>query len=192
MIITISGVPGSGKTSVAKIIAKRLGMNFYSMGGLRGKMALERGITIDELNKIGETDKTTDASVDDYQRELGIKEDNFVIEGRLSWHFIPHSVKIFLSCDPKEAARRIFSARQKSSEGRGDEPLYASAEDAEKEIKKRTASDVLRYEKYYGVDYRDPSHYDMAIDTTAMTGPEETAETILARLPHLDGTPVLA
>lgn len=183
MIITISGVPGSGKTSVAKILAERLGMKFYSVGGLRGKMAMERGITIDELNKIGETDKTTDTSVDDYQRELGTKEDHFVIEGRLSWHFIPHSFKIFLDCDPKEAARRIFSARQKTSEERGDEPLYASAEETERDIAARMASDDLRYEKHYGIDYRDPSHYDVTVDTTAMSGPEETAEAILARLP---------
>lgn len=183
MIITISGVPGSGKTSVAKILAEKLGMKFYSMGSLRGKMALERGMTIDELNAIGETDKTTDTSVDDYQRELGTKEDNFIIEGRLSWHFIPRSTKIFLACDPKEAAQRIFTARKRSSEGREDEPVYATPEDAAREIEKRTASDVLRYEKYYGVDYRDPSHYDIVIDTTNKQSAQETAEEILSRLP---------
>ncbi|MBU0540313.1 AAA family ATPase, partial [Patescibacteria group bacterium] len=67
MIITISGVPGSGKTTVAKILAERLGMKFYSMGDLRGKMATERGLTIDELNKLGETEAFTDNDVDTYQ-----------------------------------------------------------------------------------------------------------------------------
>ena len=94
MIISISGVPGSGKTSVGKLIAEQKGWPFYSIGGLRGKMALDRGITLDELNRLGETDPTTDTSVDDYARELGKKEDNFVIEGRLSWYFIPHAFKI--------------------------------------------------------------------------------------------------
>jgi len=184
MILSISGVPGSGKTSVAKILAKRLGVTFYSIGGLRGKMALERGMTIDELNKIGEIDATTDTPVDDYQRELGKTEDNFVIEGRLSWHFIPHSYKIFLQCELREAARRIYLARHlKGSEERSDEPLSASVKDAEHDISARMASDDLRYKKYYGVNYRDPSQYDLILDTTAMHSAEETVEVILAHLP---------
>src|SRR5689334_16245543 len=100
MIISITGAPGTGKTSVGKLLAKRLGYNFYSVGDLRGKMAMERGLTIDELNKLGEKDASTDTMADDYQRELGRKEDNFIIEGRLSWHFIPHSFKVFLKCSP--------------------------------------------------------------------------------------------
>ena len=184
MILSISGVPGSGKTSVAKILAQRLGMTFHSMGGLRGKMALERGITINELNVQSETDATTDMSVDDYQRELGKKEDHFVIEGRLSWHFIPHSFKIFLDCDPREAARRIFDAKQHANDmERRDEPLDASVEDTERDIAARMASDDLRYAKYYGVNYRDLSQYDLVIDTTKMRGPEETADAILTQLP---------
>ena len=51
MIITISGKPGAGKTTVGKAVAARLGLEFYSMGDLRGKMASDRGLTIDELSK---------------------------------------------------------------------------------------------------------------------------------------------
>ena len=116
MIITISGVPGSGKTSVAKILSEKLSMPYYSMGGLRAKLDEERKISIDELNAIGEIDPTTDTSVDEYQRTLGKTTDNFIVEGRLSWHFIPHSIKIFLSCDLDEAAKRIFDARQHTND----------------------------------------------------------------------------
>ncbi|MFZ2804635.1 MAG: cytidylate kinase family protein [Patescibacteria group bacterium] len=184
MIISISGVPGSGKTSVGKILAQKLGYNFYSVGGLRGKMAEERGLSIDELNTLGEQDATTDTSVDDYQRELGTKEDNFVIEGRLSWHFIPNSFKIFLDCDAKEAARRIFEGQRASAgKERGDEQVYATVEEAQKIIEERVASDVRRYKKYYQLDYRSPEHFDLVFDTTQMQGPEETADKLLAALP---------
>ena len=64
MIITISGKPGSGKSTVAKIIAAKLGLNKYSIGDLRGKMALDRGITIDELNEVGEKEDFTDKEAD--------------------------------------------------------------------------------------------------------------------------------
>lgn len=184
MIISISGVPGSGKTSVGKLLAERLDFKFYSMGGLRGKMALERGLTIDQLNALGEKESFTDTEVDDYQRELGKNEDGFVIEGRLSWHFIPHSFKIFLDCDPAEAARRIYEARRCETE-RSDEPCYANVEEARAELDRRIASDVRRYEKYYGVDYRDPVNYDLVLDTTKMRGPEETADRIMTELKRL-------
>lgn len=178
MIISITGAPGTGKTSVGKLLAERLGYHFYSVGGLRGKMALERGMTINELNKAGETDPSTDTSVDDYQRELGKKEDNFVIEGRLSWHFIPHSFKVFLTCDTEGAARRIFEARKHETEGREDEPLYTSVTEAQKAIEDRIASDVLRYQKYYNLDYRDPSHYDLVLDTSHVQGVEAVTDSV--------------
>jgi cytidylate kinase len=182
MILSISGVPGSGKTSVAKLLAKRLGMNMYSIGDLRGKMAKERGVTIDELNAIGENDATTDTSVDDYQKELGNKEDNFVIEGRLSWHFIPHSFKIFLTCDESQAAQRIYEAKKSSKSERSDEPLYSSEQDALDAIKKRITSDKLRYKKYYDLDYQDPKNYDLVVDAGKTKSAEETADIILNHL----------
>jgi len=181
MIITISGVPGSGKTTVAKILSGKLGMPFYSMGGLRAKLAEDRKISIDELNAIGEIDPTTDTSVDEYQRELGKTKDNFIVEGRLSWHFIPHSIKIFLSCDLDEAAKRIFEAR-KNTKMREDEAMYRNAEETRRAIEERTASDVRRYALIYGVDYREPSHYDFVIDTTNLPGPEDTAAVILEKI----------
>lgn len=178
MIISISGVPGSGKTSVGKLLAERLEYHFYSVGGLRGKMALERGMTINELNKLGETDPTTDTSVDEYQRELGKKEDDFVIEGRLSWYFIPHSFKILLTCDPHTAAERIYWARQQDGEGRGDEPEYASPDVTRRHLEERTESDRKRYAKYYGLDYADASQYDVVMDTTNIQGVEAVTDVL--------------
>lgn len=182
MIISIAGTPGSGKTSAAKIVAARLGFPFYSIGALRGKMAKDRGMTIDELNALGETESFTDAEVDEYQKSLGIKEDNFVIEGRLAWLFIPHSFKVFLACDPDEAAKRVFQSRKNPKEDRSDEPLYTDPASAKSEIEKRTESDNRRYQKYYGVQYQDPSHYDLVINTTDLSGPNITAGLILERL----------
>jgi CMP/dCMP kinase len=182
MTIAISGVPGSGKTSVAKIIAAKLGLPFYSAGGLRGKMAAERGMTIDQLNELGEREAFTDNEVDDYQKKLGESNEDFVIEGRLSWFFIPRAYKIFLDCDLTEASRRIYEARKRPEEGRDDERQYLSIEDAKTTVAARMASDDRRYAKYYGVNYRDPSHYDLVVDTTALPGPEATAGKILEAL----------
>jgi len=175
MIISISGLPGSGKTTVGKLLAKRLGFRFYSIGDLRGRMAMERGLTIDQLNELGMKEKWTDEEADEYQKELGEKEDNFVIESRLGFYFIPKSVKIFLEVDQTKAAERIFRAQ------RPDEKRKTTIEEVIDSIRKRMKSDETRYQKYYKVDFLDKSHYDIVIDTTGLT-PEQVAERIIERI----------
>jgi cytidylate kinase len=179
MIITITGVPGAGKSTVATMLSQRLKIPWYSMGDLRGKMAIERGITIDELNAIGERKAFTDKDVDDYQAKLGREQDNFIMEGRLSWHFIPQSLKIFLDVDANEAARRIFDASKQGL--RPDEKPYASSQEVKDRVAARLASDSRRYQKYYNVDYLNRSNYDLVIDTTNKD-PEVILSLILARL----------
>jgi len=173
MIITISGLPGSGKSTAAKTVAKRLGFRFYSIGDLRGEIARKHGITIDELNRIGEKEDWTDREADNYLKELGKKEDNFVADSRLGFHFIPESKKIFLKVDPRVGAERIFRA-----EKRPDEREYTSVEDVLEENRSRVASDEKRYRKWYGVNCLDESNYDIVIDTTNLTR-EQTVEKIL-------------
>ena len=173
MIITISGTPGAGKGTIGKLLAKKLKYKYYSMGDLRGKMALERGMTIDELNKLGEKESFTDKDVDDYQRKLGQTEDNIIVDGRLSWFCIPTSVKIFVKCERTVGAERIFKAPR-----RPDEPQYESVDDVFARVNERIASDTKRYKKYYGVDYLDEKNYDFIINTTTLT-PEASLDKVL-------------
>ncbi len=187
MIITIAGTPGAGKTTIARLLSQRLGIPWYSVGDLRGKMAQERGMTIDQLNALGEREAFTDTEVDEYQRQLGTSGQSFIMEGRLSWHFIPHSFKVFLTADPAIAGRRLHQARLKNNE-RSDEPLYTSPEDAAHYAAERIACDQRRFEKYYGVDFLNPTCFDLAIDTSNRLTAQETVDEILAALPRAGGT----
>ena len=173
MIITLSGMPGSGKSTVAKRIAKKLRLRHYSTGDLRGKIALKHGMNIDELNKTGEKERWTDKEIDDYQKRLGKTKDNFIIDGRLGWHFIPRSVKIFLDVKLKEGAKRIFMAGK-----RPDEKKYRTINEALEEIKKRISSDKKRYKKYYNINPYLRKHYDLWIDTTNLAK-EEVVDKVL-------------
>ncbi len=163
MIITISGLPGSGKTTVGKLLAEKLGFKFHSIGDLRGRMAMDKGLTIDQLNEIGMEEEWTDKEADEYQKTLVRKEDNLVIESRLGFYFIPESLKIFLKVDLKAAAERIFKDQ------RPDEENKRNAEEILESMKKRIESDSRRYKKYYGVDFLDEKNYDHVIDTTDLT-----------------------
>lgn len=178
MIITLAGTPGAGKSTVKRILAQRLGLKSYSVGDLRGQMAQARGMTIDEYNAFGLTDPSTDREADEYQKSLGETETDFIIDGLMSWYFIPHGFKVFLDIDPDVAAQRIYNARMKET-GRDDEPEYASVEDAKRVIADRMAGNSARYAKWYGADPLDRSQYNLVIDTTNIS-PEQVADQILA------------
>lgn len=171
MIISISGAPGSGKSTIGKKLAKELSWPRYYIGGLRRQAAEDKGLTLAEYNKLGEKDDSTDVEVDEYQRKLGEKEDNFVIEGRTSWYFIPHSFKIYLDVDIKEGARRIFGHLQQKNDRNEDNNLKTEM-DVVNSANNRVKSDKIRYEKYYDIDVYNHHNYDFYLDTTSMSEDE--------------------
>ncbi len=177
MIITISGKPGSGKTTVGNMLAKHLGYDEYDIGIFRREMARRRGMTIAEYNTFGETNPITDTEADEYQRELGQTRDNFVVQGRTSFHFIPHSIKLFLDVDTEVGAKRIWKDLQSDPDKR-NEGKYASLQEVIDSIPKRIASDTKRYQQYYSIDVSDKSHYDLWLDTSEMTA-QQTFDAIV-------------
>jgi CMP/dCMP kinase len=176
VILTISGPPGSGKSTVADILKDRLNWPSYYIGGIRREMAKKRGMTLPEYNKLGETDPSTDTEVDDYQKNLGKTEDNFIIQGRTSWYFIPHSLKIYLDVDFEVGVQRIWKHMQ--TDTTRNEGTYNSIDELREGVKQRMTSDKKRYKEYYNVDAYDKTNYDLIIDTTHKT-PEEVVEEIL-------------
>ncbi|MBD3303876.1 AAA family ATPase [Candidatus Woesearchaeota archaeon] len=160
MIITIAGELGSGKSVVADDAAKKYGLKRYSAGDLMREMAKEKGISLLELNKLAEKDPAIDKEIDAKTKELAEKEDNFVIDSRIAFHFIPKSIKIYLKVDPEEAARRVIKRKQTGEEGETD------IEEAKKHVLERRQSEKERYQKYYGIDVTDESQYDIIFDTT--------------------------
>lgn len=163
MIITISGAPGSGKSSVARELARRLGLRHYSIGELRRRVAHERGMTLQEYNRLGETTDETDREPDEYQARLGREEDDFVIDSRLGFHFIPHSFKVRLEVDAQVGAERIYHARRPKEQA---ERPYGTVDEVARADHAREASDRKRYQMYYCIDARERRHYDLVVDTS--------------------------
>ena len=165
MIITISGKAGSGKSTVAKLLAKELELKHYSMGDLQRKYAKERGITIEELGKLEEKDDTIDREVDASQSELAKNQDNFVIDSWLGFHFIPKSIKIFLDCDNKVSAERIFKDIKGNIRDESERKAE-TVEEVQNILEGRIEVNRKRWIKYYSADFMDQNNYDLVINTS--------------------------
>ena len=172
MIITIGGPPGSGKTTVARMLSEKLNMELVVIGELFRKMAKERGLSLVEFGEVASKDHTIDLMIDKRTVDLA-QRGNIVLEGRLAGVMmrtqnIP-SFKIWLDANVKERAKRIAERENENPEA------------IIKRIEGREQCEKERYRVIYEIDYDDRFIYDLVIDTSDIT-PEEIVKIILDQL----------
>jgi len=168
MVIAISGPAGSGKSTQAKMIAEALGLRYVSAGHVFRRIAEELGVDIVELSRIAEKDPRIDLEVDRRSREEALKG-NVVVEGHLTAWVIRDlaDVTIYLTAPLHVRVSRI-AARD------GKEFSEALAETLIREY-----SQIKRFRKFYGIDVRDLSLFDLVLNTEGLTV-EETFNVILS------------
>ena len=154
MIITLSGQPGSGKTSVALEIAEKCGFVIVSAGEQFRKLAVERGMSLEEFGRLAECDRSIDLAIDQRQKELSTKYPDVLVEGRLAGWTIDADLKIWLKTPLRVRAERI--AKREGIE------VHRAYDDTEV----RQKSEIARYKSFYDIDLTDLSCYDLIIDTT--------------------------
>jgi len=176
VIITVSGKPGSGKSTIGKLLAARLGFRHVSAGDFMRQLADERGLTVLQLSEIAETDPAIDRAIDERSSRFGESDSDLVIDARLAWYFIPHALKVFLDVSLDVAAKRIYAA------GRAAERENIDLEATRRNIEARTRSESSRYLSYYDVNYLDVSHYDLVVDTSE----RDVDEVVTAIVAHIE------
>lgn len=174
-IITISGKPGSGKSTTGKLLASKLSYERFSSGDLFRSIAKERGIDINAINELAETEKEIDHMVDERLQEIGKTGSNLIIDSRMAWHWIPNSFRVYLELDLTEAAARIIT--HMDPERRSVENVPDSVEAYAAVLQDRLNSEIKRYQNLYQVNPYDPSNYDLVVDT-AINNPEEVAHIV--------------
>lgn len=170
MIISIFGLAGTGKSTAAKLIAEKLGYEFVSTGNIFRKMAQDRGLDLYEFEKLVTLNPEIDKEFDLEIEKFGKNKDNFVIESRLAWHFIPQSIKFKFVCDDSVRIKRVADRDSITFEKAKEKTLFREREHAG------------RYKKLYKIeDYNSDKNFDFIINTTLIP-PDEIVREVYKKL----------
>jgi len=155
MRITVSGLPGSGTTSLSRYLAERHGFAMISAGEVFRQLAKEHNLGLAEFGRLAESDPTYDKMIDARQKEIAQKQDNIIVEGRLSGWMAPHAdLKIWLFAPIGCRIQRIVFRDQVVDES---EAMRITLE--------REKCEAGRYRSYYDIDIGDLSIYHIVLNS---------------------------
>lgn len=150
MKIAVSGKSGCGNTSVSRLVAEKLGLEFINY--TFHTMAQERGMSFEEFYALAQNDTTYDITLDRKQVELA-RRGSCVLGSRLAvWLLEEADLKVYLEASPEVRAGRIHSR-----EG-------GSPEEKLQETEHRDKKDHDRYLQLYGIDNDDHGFVDLIIN----------------------------
>lgn len=152
MIITVSGLIASGKTTAARALTARLGLRYQSAGEVMRRWAEQRGVTLLKFSEMAERDPSIDREIDRLQVEMA-HDGDLVVDSRLAGWFVPAEMKVWLRAPVEVRAQRVAQR-----EG-------VDARIALEELRAREASEHRRYLALYGIDMNDLSPYHVVLDT---------------------------
>ena len=164
-IITLSGKPGSGKSSTADKVAELLSYTRHSSGDMVRQILKKSGMTLEEYNNKAKTDHDLDAEVDGKLRDLRDQND-IVVDSRLGFYWIPESFKVYLDLDIDIATARIFKDTVSNSARSSVGTSSTSLDAVSKQVRDRMLTEQSRFRSMYGVDPYDKNHFDFVIDTS--------------------------
>ncbi len=172
-MITITGKPCSGKSTVAKLLASKYGFEHISIGEIFKEEARRLGITIEEFNKLCLEDPSFDRIIDKEIERIGKerKGERLIFDSRMAWHFVPNSFKVYVDLSDKEMSKRLLNSDRK------DKYNYKDEKSALASLLNREKMELARYKKLYNVVMDDPNNFDLIISSENVT-PEELAEII--------------
>lgn len=158
MIITISGLHGTGKSTIAKILSKELKLEYYSTGEAFRELAQEYKMDLKEFTKYAEQHPAIDLNLDKKIIDIARKGD-IIIDSQLSGHILKDlaDFKIHLTCPINIRVKRMAERDNTDFETKYKETIL------------REESEFQRFKRLYNIDLNDiktlESIHDLIINT---------------------------
>jgi CMP/dCMP kinase len=155
MRITVSGLPGSGTTSLSRYLAERHEFSMISAGEVFRQLAKENNMELAEFGELAKKDASYDKMIDARQKEIARERDDIIVEGRLSgWMVDDADLRIWLYAPISCRINRIVFRDQVSD-----------IKTAEHLTLERERCEADRYRTYYSIDISDLSIYHIILNS---------------------------
>jgi radical S-adenosyl methionine domain-containing protein 2 len=163
--IVLSGLAGSGKSTVGKLIANELSYEFVSMGEFTRKYASENfNMNINQFQDYCASNPLMDELLDEQFISFCNSKHNLIIDYRLGFHLLSNVYSVLLLVSDQEASKRI------NQSGRQYEDHDS--------IKIRNEQMLRRFQTKYNVNFIDPSNYHLNLITDKLS-PNEISKIII-------------
>ena len=157
--ISLSGLAGSGKSSVGKLLAKKLNYEFVSVGNYSRQLAVDKfGMSINQFQDYCKNNPEMDKKIDQYFNYNCESKSNLIIDYRLAFHFLNDCFHVFLTVSDDIAIKRITQSNDRELELNGSSDIH-------QQIKTRNENMRLRFEEIYNVDFTNHKNYKLIINT---------------------------
>lgn len=194
VVIVISGQPGAGSTTTAKILAEKKGLHYFSPGRVfkdigRGNLkdqfyyaefkrrCGELDLIVPDFSAKNDTTSTVDLwntsfgrdprlhkVIDDLQKSIAL-QGNVVLDGKLSLHMVPYAdLKIWL-----KASLACRAERTQSRDG---------SDCAEEKLHERETLERKEWNEMYGLDYWSQEEFAHFVIDTTDKSPSSVAQEI--------------
>ncbi|MFW6320823.1 MAG: (d)CMP kinase [Halohasta sp.] len=154
LLITVSGPPGCGATTLCNRLSAAIDCPYVSGGDIFRELAEENGISLNQQIAEADTSDSIDRALDERLQQIaekwGSADKPFILESRLAGWLAGDHADLRLWLDAPEDVRldRI--------EGRVE---------TQAEMRVREVSEAGRYQSYYDIDVSDREFYDLIINT---------------------------
>jgi cytidylate kinase len=174
LLITVSGPPGSGTTTVSENLAESLDVQCLSGGDIFRDIADEQDMTLTQLSAKADESPEIDHLIDQRIRriaeEWGASNKGLVLTSRLAGWVAGNraDLRVWLDAPPEIRVDRL-----------------REREEMESELRIQEVTEAGRFKSYYDIDISDQSFYDLCINT-ARWSPETVNEMLLAAVEGYD------
>lgn len=182
MNIIVSGMPGTGTTTLCQKLAEEFGFKHIYAGSILRNMALDMQLTIEEFYTWLSSDPERESDVDARIENMLCTEDKLIVEGRMAPFMrctFPHH-RILLTATEDERVRRLKSRKE----------YVATSPSALLDIMRaRIETERKRYLNLYGIkDHFDERVFNILVETTCFAG-YEVVELVKQKLLLTDSLP---